>query len=75
MKLKGHVTTYSRWLLGCMSGKNFNDNFERKSANFTASGVETVVADKSDRQLYKITIEPLYETDELDNDLTFDNTR
>lgn len=43
---------------------NGTDNMEFKSSNYTASGCEAVVKDKFDSQLYRITIEPLYEKGE-----------
>jgi hypothetical protein len=68
MKLKGLIQTYSSWLLSCIFWDDFRSNFILKTANFTASGVEAVIIDRKDQQLYHITVEPFYETEEQAGD-------
>jgi hypothetical protein len=43
---------------------NCTDSMKFVKSNFTAKGIEAVLIDKFDNQLYRLTIEPMYERKE-----------
>ncbi len=56
------IVTYAGELMNLIR-TNCHDCMIFKNSNYTASGVSATIKDKFDGQLYKVTIEPLYQKD------------